>query len=259
MPARAWVRQVPASYSDATRGVMSDADGAIDVALARVQHASVVEGLRWLGFDIAWIQPADGLPDAVFVEDPAVIVGPRALIANSAHPVRAGEAPSVRRALAEAGFDVVDMAPGATLDGGDVLEVGGRLFVSPSSRTNAAGIAALAAAFPDRPVVEVALPAGVLHLKCACSSPAPGTVLLATDNVPAEVFAGLTVLEVPRRELYAANTVGRAGRALVAAGFPATRAVLERAGLEVLEVELSEIAGGDGSITCLSLRSEGAR
>lgn len=254
--ARAWIRPVPDRYPDATRGVMSDADAAIDLALARGQHAAYVDGLRWLGFAVAALPPADHLPDSVFVEDPAVLVDGVALIARSAHPVRGLEAASVREALVAAGFRVVDMVPGATLDGGDVLEVGPRLYVSPSGRTNAAGIEALREAFPDRQVVEVPLPDGVLHLKCACSAPAPDVVLVAAGTVPVDGFAGARVVEIPEAELYAANAVGRAGRALVAAGHPATAAALREAGLEVRELDVSEIRKGDGSLTCLSLRSE---
>lgn len=254
---RAWVRPVPDRYVEATRGEMSDGLGAIDLALARRQHAAYAEGLRWLGFHVTELPAAHHLPDSVFVEDPAVLVDQVALIARSAHPVRALEAASVRAGLAAAGFRVVEMAEGATLDGGDVLEVGHRLFVSPSGRTNEAGIDALRGAFPDRTVVSVPLPDGVLHLKCACSAPAPDLVLLAAGTVAASRFPGARVVEIPAHELYAANAVGRAGRALVAAGHPATTAALRAAGLEVRELEVSEIRKGDGSLTCLSLRSEG--
>jgi dimethylargininase len=80
-------------------------------------------------------------------------------------------------------------------------------------------------------------------------------VVVARESVDPGVFGGLNVVEVPANELYAANTVGRAGRVLVADGFPVTRAALEAAGLDVRALQLSEIARADGSITCLSLRT----
>lgn len=257
MTARAWVRAVPASYSEATCGVLSADPLPIEIERARDQHAQVVAGLRWLGFEVLWIPPADALPDSVFVEDPAVICGDLALIARSAHPVRGREAPSVRDALEAGGLRIAQMEAG-TLDGGDVLAVGGRLYVSPSSRTDAEGIEALRRTFPERELRVVPLPEGVLHLKCACSSPAPGVVLLAEGVFDGDLFAGLRRVEVPREELYAANTVGRGGRVLAAAGFPGTEAALREAGLEVRTLDLSEIRKGDGSLTCLSLRHDPA-
>ncbi len=257
MPPTAFVRPVPDRYADATRGVLDGGRDPIDVARARAQHAAYVSGLRWLGYAIRTLPAAHALPDSVFVEDPAVISGRRALIARSAHPVRAREADAVRDALAEAGFEVAHMPPGATLDGGDVLQVGRRMWVSRSARTNRAGIDALGAAFPGVALSEVPLPPGVLHLKCACSRVGPRAVLVAEGALDPGIFAGLDVLVAPAEEAYAANAVGRAGRVLVAAGHPRTARRLARAGLAVRAVEVGEIRKGDGSLTCLSLRCEG--
>ena len=80
------------------------------------------------------------------------------------------------------------MAPPATLDGGDVLRVGSVLYVSPSSRTNAAGIAVLRETFPRHRVCVLPLPEGVLHLKCVCSAPAPDLVVVAEGPL-VEAFA----------------------------------------------------------------------
>lgn len=248
------MRAVPASYVDATRGAMEADTGPIDIALALAQHRDVAEGLSWLGFDVEVLPADEAHPDSIFVEDPAVVVEGRALLARSAHPVRAGEAAAIERALRALGLGVRPMAAPATLDGGDVLDTGDRLLVSRSGRTNAAGIEALAAAFPERRVVEVPLPPGTLHLKCACSALDPGTLVAAVGALPAAAVEGLRVLEIPRAEGYAANAVGVAGRALIAAGFPGTAEVVRSAGYEVRAVGLSEIRKGDGSLTCLSLR-----
>ena len=252
---RAWVRPIPDRYVDATRGVLSANTEPIDVERARAQHGEYCAGLEWLGFQLTRLPPANALPDSVFVEDPAVLSGHRALIARSAHPVRAQETPSVRDALAPH-FRLVEMGAGATLDGGDVLRVGKRFWVSPSERTNGAGIEALQAAFEDHTVTVVPLPPSVLHLKCACSRADERTVVFAKGALDRAVFDGLTTIEVPADELYAANTVGLGGRILVAAGFPATLAAVQSAGLEVRALQVSEIRKGDGSLTCMSLRSE---
>ena len=45
--------------------------------------------------------------------------------------------------------------PSATLDGGDVLFTGKEFFIGQSTRSNAAGAAAVAAAFPEFPVTTI--------------------------------------------------------------------------------------------------------
>ena len=95
--------------------------------------------------------------------------------------------------------------------------------------------------------------AGVLHLKCVCSPLGEDRVLLAEGTIPRATFAGVDVVTIPRAEAYAANCVAYEGRALVSAGFPATCAILERAGIDVVLLETSEIRKADGALTCLSI------
>jgi len=243
------------SYASATTMVAGSA--AINVALARAQQQAYVAGLEWLGFSVRTIAPAHDLPDSCFVEDPAVMTPGKALIARSAHPVRDREADSVAEALGAGGLELTRMADGATLDGGDVLRLRDRLYVSPTARTNQAGIEALAAACPAFTVVPVALPEGILHLKCVCSRPIAGAVVVTEGTVDPAVFGDVRVCLIPNEELYAANTVGRRGRVLVAAGYPATVEALRGLGLKVRLLDVSEFRKGDGSLTCLSLREPG--
>jgi dimethylargininase len=250
---RALVRGIPDAYVRATRELAMGA-GDIDVALARSQHEAYVGALGRLGARVERLPADEAHPDCVFVEDTAVIARGRAVVLRSAHPGRRGEAAAVARALAASGLDVVDLDEG-TCDGGDVLVVGDRAWVGRTARTDAAGIAALGRALAQVgvAVTPVDLGQGVLHLKCVCSSPAPGAVVVAAGALDAGVFEGLQRIEVPADEAYAANTVGIGGRVLVAAGYPGAAAALRRAGLEPVPLEVSEIRKGDGSLTCLSL------
>jgi len=254
----ALVRSVPASYAAQATRAHYDPTSAIDPAATVAQHRGVARALARLGDDVHWLASPDDQPDAVFVEDTAVVVGGRALVARSAHPGRRGEAVAVAARLAALGLDVVSMDDG-TLDGGDVLRVGTQLFVGRSTRTDATGVAWLARTFPALEVVPVELPAGVLHLKCVASTPGDeATVVLAEGTVPVDVFAGLRCIEVPADEAYAANLVGNGRRVVVAAGHPRTADLLDAAGFEVDPVPVDELRKGDGSLTCLSLRFEAA-
>jgi dimethylargininase len=246
----ALVRGIPERYAEATRAYFGG--GGIDLGTARVQHRRYREALGHLGLALVEIPIADDLPDSCFVEDTVVVAEGRALVARSSHPGRRDEATQVRRILVEMGMDVVDMEPPATLDGGDVLRIGRRFFLSRSGRTNAAGMARLASAFAEYEVVHVPLPDGVLHLKCVCSSPAPGMVVVA-ENTVEQAFVGLRTVLIPKSESYAANIVGLGGTVLTSAGYPRTAEALGAAGLRVVLVDTSEFRKGDGSLTCLSV------
>jgi dimethylargininase len=245
---RALLQTVSDAYVDATT-TYADPSGGIDVDRAREQHAGVVQAMAWLGYETTVLPGEDAGPDAVFVEDPAVISEGRALMTRSAHPVRAREGARLRPTLAAWGLELVEMREGF-LDGGDVMIVGRTAFVGMTARTDAAGAAALQAAFPQLDVRTVAMPPGVLHLKCE-TSPLDDRVL-ATERMGRAL--GVPFVGVPQPEAYAANAVAWGSRVLCAAGFPRTQEALEAAGFACRAVDVSEMRKGDGSITCLSLR-----
>ena len=141
------------------------------------------------------------------------------------------------------------------LYGGDCLRLGRTLYVGRSARTNELGVAQAAAVLAPRGVrvVPVALPAGVLHLKCVCAPLGDDRVLLAEGALPPDTFEGAGVVWVPRAETYAANAVAVGDRVIVADGFPRTREALERAGFAVHAVATTEVRKADGSLTCLSI------
>jgi dimethylargininase len=156
-------------------------------------------------------------------------------------------------ALAEqAGLRLEQMSAPATLDGGDVLKLGGVFYVGASSRTNAEGAARLGEVFGVR-VVSVPLPPRVLHLQSLCSKLADDTVLVVENTIPPETFVGARVLVVPRREAPGANVVVNGGAAIVAAGFPAARELVVGAGFRAVPVDNSELRKADGALTCMSI------
>ena len=80
-------------------------------------------------------------PDGVFVEDTALLLGEHAIISRPGAASRAAKRSPPRRA--SAAFTLHRLAAGM-LDGGDVLRIGRTLYVGLSSRTDQAGIDALA-------------------------------------------------------------------------------------------------------------------
>jgi dimethylargininase len=146
------------------------------------------------------------------------------------------------------------MAAPATLDGGDCLRMGSRLFVGRSLRTNATGIQRLRCVFEPLGFEVIEIPLGpILHLKCVCSRLSDDTLLLAEGAIPPELFSGNRAVRIPAAETHAANCVCANGTVLLAAGCPESRRLIRAEGSDVVELDMSEIRKADGSTTCLSI------
>jgi dimethylargininase len=221
----------------------------VDLELARRQHRLVVAALRDCGLAVFELPPDPERPDAVFVADPLLLVGTRAFLAAAAAPSRAGEAEALLEAL-RGRFEPVLLEPPATLDGGDVLIAGDTLYVGRSSRTNQAACDQLALQ-AGRRVIGVPVPEGMLHLLTGCSYLGDDRVL--TVEALADAFSDFETIVLPKQEEAAANVLAHGRRVLVAAGYPRTVALLERAGFEVRAVSITEFEKRDGGISCLAL------
>jgi dimethylargininase len=225
----------------------------IDFARAVAQHARYEAALAALGCTVVWLPEAPDLPDAVFVEDAAVVLDRIAVVTRPGAASRRPETASVAAELARWRALRTIEAPG-TLDGGDVLRVGARLFVGRTGRSNADGIAQLArfAAEDGLEVVPVEV-RGCLHLKSAASEFAPGRLLVQPEWLDLAPFAGLDLLPVDPSEPSAANVLRVGPGLLVAAAYPRTRARIEAEGIAVQTVDASELAKAEGALTCCSL------
>jgi dimethylargininase len=225
----------------------------IDLALARAQHRVYERTLEASKCDIVRVEPAHDLPDAVFVEDIAIVVDEVAIVtrpgAASRRPETAGVAGILRR-YRELKFIE---APG-TVDGGDVVVAGRRVFVGRSTRTNDVGIAQVRAMLLpfgyDVRGVEVR---GCLHLKSAVSRLSEGQLLVNPAWIERREFDGMELVEIDPAEPHAANVLSAGDDLIYAAAYPRTRARLERRGLALKMVDLSELAKAEGAVTCCSL------
>ncbi len=222
----------------------------IDVPRARAQHAAYVDALRASGLDVTVLPADEAHPDCPFVEDVLLDLGGVRVLTATGAPSRRGE----REAVAAAVPDAIAMPDALRLDGGDVLQVGGRVFVGLSTRTDPAAVAWLEGAL-GRPVERLVVP-GALHLKTVLSAVDDRT-LLAAPGAPRP--AGFDVLEVPAEDAAAANVLRLPdGSVLAPAGFPATLALLAARGARVRPVGLSEFHKAEAGPTCLSVLLQSA-
>jgi len=225
----------------------------VDLDRARLQHAAYEDALRSLGAAVIRVPAADDLPDAVFIEDTALVLDEVAVITRPGAESRRRETGPVADILSEFRPLQHIQAP-ATLDGGDVLRVGPTIYVGLSSRTNQAGVEQLASLVGlfGYSVVPVAM-TGCLHLKSAVSQVDESLLLLNPRWVPARAFGSLEHLVVAEGEAGAANALRVDGAVIYPDHFPSTAGRLATHGLEVVSVPSDELAKAEGGVTCCSL------
>lgn len=223
----------------------------VDVTRADEQWDAYVSALADNGWETVEVGSAEVLPDSVFVEDTAVILGDRAVIARSGAEQRRGETPGTEATLTDLGLRIDRIQEPGTLDGGDVLRVGDTLYVGRSDRTNAEGIRQLRVIADEEGCSVVAVPVtGALHLKSAVTALPDGTVIGSGEHVDTAVFDRFLLVPEPSG---AAVIVLAADAVLIAASAPKTAELLADLGYRVVTVDVSEFEKLEGCVTCLSI------
>jgi len=245
----ALVRPVPNSYDHCVRMKVDR----IDVARAKKQHAEYCKTLRRLGLTLVWVEVDNNLPDSCFVEDTAVVFGEKAVICNMSLKSRANEVIGVAKVMTKL-KQTHYIKPPSIIDGGDVLKIDDRVFVGLSARTNLPAISQLEKILEDSDfeIVPVRV-RNVLHLKSACTYLGNSYVILSKGHFDTDVLEGLSKIVVPKGEEYAADCLAVNATILMAKGYPKTKKLIEREGLAVEELEMSEFRKGDAALTCLSI------
>jgi dimethylargininase len=226
----------------------------IDVALARRQHAAYCRALEALGCDVIELPALPDYPDSVFVEDVALVFDEVAIATRPGAESRRGEGDAVLEVLGSLRPLLRIQAPG-TLDGGDVLRIGKRVFIGISARSNEAGRSQLRELLvPHGYTVEAVETRECLHLKSAVTQVADDTLLVnhawLADASP---FAGYRVIEIDPAEEHAANAVRVGDAILYPDCFPKTLARLRAQGIDATTVDVSELQKAEGAVTCCSL------
>ncbi|HEV7668517.1 MAG TPA: arginine deiminase-related protein [Thermoanaerobaculia bacterium] len=225
----------------------------IDLEKAAAQHRAYAAALEAAGLAVEWLPELPDSPDAVFVEDPIVVLDEIAIVGRPGAASREGEVESVAEAIGRY-RPLVQLPLEARLEGGDVMRVGKTLYVGRSARTNAAAHEALAEML--RPFGYTVVPVGLidcLHLKTGVTYAGNDCFLANPAWVEISALSGAEVVPLPPEEPWAANTLTIGDRVLLPAGFPHTLDLLTARGFDVQTIDVSELQKAEGSLTCLSV------
>ncbi len=227
--------------------------GRINHEFALQQYESYCQALREMGIEVQQLSPLEAYPDSVFIEDNAIVLDELAVVTTMGVSSRLGEVTSLRPILSQC-RRVFDISPPATIEGGDVLRMGKRLFVGRSSRTNHFGVEALRAIVT--PLGYEVLAVGIqqcLHLKTACTPLDEETLLVNPAWLDMAVLKPYRFVPVPSTEPFGANVLCLAQGILANAQYPRTVALIEKKWPSVRAVDLSEFSKAEAGVTCLSL------
>lgn len=226
-----------------------------DLETIQAEHQTYIAALRAAGLQVTVLGALEQFPDSIFVEDPALVFSRAAVLLRPGAPSRAAEAQALIPELTRRFPEVLRLEQGFA-DGGDILVTPNRVFIGLSARTNAEGAADLERLLGSIgmtcKVLEV--PNGTLHLKTDCSLLDEETILATPELADSGLLEGYRVLVAPADERHATNAVRINDVVFVRAGCPRTVELLEKHGLQVLPLPVSEIAKIDAGLSCMSLR-----
>src|SRR6266851_3328041 len=228
----------------------------IDLSKARDEHHAYETLLEKLGARVLSLPAQPALPDSMFVEDPAIVLDELAVILPLGTESRRPEAASLANALSAFRKLEYVTLPG-TMEGGDILRIGRKLFVGLSSRTNAEGIWQLDAILkPYSYEITAVRVTGCLHLKSAVTYIGRNTLLANRAWIDLAPFAGYDWIDVAPEEPHAANALALGATIIFPASFPRTRARIEAHGFHVTALDISELQKAESGLTCSSLLFE---
>ena len=231
----------------------------IDRSLAISQHQKFEKTLRNAGVEVIKLRPSKDHPEQVFTRDIGFTLGSRLFISEMANPIRQGEEKVLSHWMKENGISYKKLST-HSIEGGDVIVDGNRVFIGISHRTCMKAIRALQKELPDFEILPIPFNPKYLHLDCVFNILSSKDALIYPDALDQKIVDRLSsmyhLIEVSESEQFSMGTnVLSIGNNRVLS-LPINRDVnhqLRQHGYQVLEVDFSEIIKSGGSFRCCSM------
>ena len=231
----------------------------IDRSLALSQHKQFEQTLRDAGIEVIKLKPSKDHPEQVFTRDIGFTLGNHLFISEMANPIRQGEEKVLAEWMKEHDITYKKLS-NHSIEGGDVIVDGKRVFIGISHRTSQNAIQDLQSELPDFEIIPIPFNPKYLHLDCVFNILSPKDALIYPDALDQETFEHLSsmyhLIEVSEQEQFSMGTnVLSIGQNRVLS-LPVNRGVndqMRKHGYEVLEVDFSEIIKSGGSFRCCSM------
>lgn len=221
------------------------------------EHRAYLLALQSNGVEITTLPALKNLPDAVFVEDPALVFSEGAILLHTDASTRTDEAAHIAPELTRHFKTVLSMTTdNGSAEGGDILHTPNEVLIGLSARTNLAGATQLQELLKTlgKKSRIVQTPPGVLHFKTDCSLLDEHRILTTRRLVRSGVFNNFECLLVPDGEEAAANALRINDVVLIGEQFVNTQELLTRSGYQVVPLPVQQIGKIDAGLSCMSLR-----
>ncbi len=239
----------------------------LDVDLMRRQHDQVAEIYRSFGVKVFYVErQREDRPNAVFCRDLMFMTPGGAILTRPAMAARRGEERYVAEALSQLGVPILRTIAGdGMFEGANAMWVDRyTCVVSTGSRCNRTGYEQVKYELErmGAKVYHMQQPYSNIHIDGLMNPISEEDILVHASQVPYDILdmlkkKGYRILEAPSqtevRETFACNFVAlEPGCILMAEGSPRTQEMLEKNGIKVHTVNISEIMKGRGALHCIT-------
>ena len=231
----------------------------IDRSLAISQHQIFEQTLRNAGVEVIKLPPSKDHPEQVFTRDIGFTLGNRLFISEMANPIRQGEEKVFAHWMNEHDIPYKKLST-HSIEGGDVIVDGNRVFIGISHRTCMNAVQALQRELPDFEILPIPFNPKYLHLDCVFNILSSKDALIYPNAFDPKIVDRLSsmyhLIEVSKSEQFSMGTnvlsIGH-NRVFSLPINPNVNLQLRQHGYQVLEVDFSEIIKSGGSFRCCSM------
>ncbi len=239
-----------------------DLSARVSPDLARAQWETLVATIESAGAAVEHIDPLAGSPDMVYAMNYGFVDRDAVVLTSFRHPQRNAEVDAAEDWFGERGYRVLRLpASAGSFEAGDAFWYGDALVVAHGPRTDVTAHAALAEILGVRVASVGIVHPALYHLDLSFCPLDERRAIVAPDawdvagrRTIADLVAEPLVLSEDEAFTFCANSVVVGRTVVMPSGVPARVArQLERWDFDVVEVDVSELHKGGGSVRCMTL------
>ena len=242
-------------------------DDPVDVELLRKQHDTVAQAYRDFGAKVYYVEETrEDRPNAIFCRDLMFMTPEGAIITRPGMAARRGEERYVAQALAKLGVPILKTVAGdGRFEGANACWIDRETCIlSTGSRCNRSGYEQVKTELERMGVTcyHMQQPYSNIHIDGILNPIGHDKVLIHAGQVPYDIVdmlkgKGYQILEIPSRTeqsiTFACNFVAlEPDHLLFPAGNPRTQELLEKNGVKLDVIDVSEIVKGRGCLHCIT-------
>lgn len=238
-----------------------------DVGKVREEHDALAEIYRNHGVTVHYIEDmAPHLPNAIYARDLVLMTPEGAIVARPAAGCRIGEEVYAARQLAKLGVPIIKTVNGnGVFDGACCLWMDRKTcMLGYGKRCNPSAAAQVEEELRNMGVehlIKVEIPRGMAHLDSFMAFADLKVALVLKIAAPDTIYNELeerefNIVDIPDYDefgRFCQNFVAlEPGKIVMPTGCPKTVKALEKAGVECIQLDVSEIMKGNGAIHCMT-------